>query len=175
MVASPFYTRLRTEEQLGYVVFGTPLPLRKAPGMALVVQSPVANPVKLEDHIDRFLQEMQQNLVEMKPEQLDRYKQSLISRILKRENSLSERSNRYWAEIDRDGKDFNSREELAEAVASLDLNDLVNCYQGMSSRRLTVRSFGQKHLANVGLQEIAKKCDVEIDALKANNEFMPGA
>ncbi len=175
MIASPFYTRLRTEQQLGYVVFQTLLPLRKAPGLAFVVQSPVADPIMLESRIDSFLQQMGGDLETMNDADLARFKQSLVSRILKQENSLAERSNRYWSQIDNGNTDFDSRKELAEAVNQLQLSDLVKCYEGMSSRRLTVRSFGQKHLLTADNGEVAKKCDVEINALKENNEFMPGA
>lgn len=175
MIASPFYTRLRTEQQLGYVVFGTALPLRKAPGLAFVVQSPVADPVTLENRIDSFLQQMGDTLSTMDNATLERFKQSVISRILKRENSLTERSNRYWAQIDTDDADFSGRQEMADAIASLQLEDLVKCYEGMSSRRLTVRSFGQKHLQQANARDIALKCDSEINALKGSNAFMPGA
>ncbi|MBY4677967.1 insulinase family protein [Marinobacterium arenosum] len=175
LMASPFYTRLRTEQQLGYVVFQTPIQLRKAPGLAFVVQSPVADPLQLETHIDQFMGEMRDSLLTMNEAELERYKRSLISRIMKPENSLAERSDRYWREIDRQADDFNSREQLVQAVNDLKIEDLVNCYQGMSERRLTVRSFGQKHLQKVASREVAKKCDTEIDALKARQSFMPGA
>ncbi|WP_315982825.1 hypothetical protein [Aliamphritea spongicola] len=39
---APFYTSLRTEQQLGYVVFATPLQMQDVPGLAFVVQSPTA-------------------------------------------------------------------------------------------------------------------------------------
>ncbi len=175
LMASPFYSSLRTEKQLGYVVFGTPLQLRKAPGMALVVQSPVADPVTLESHIDSFMKEMNDRMVTMSEEQLEQYKRSVISRVMKNENSLSERSNRYWRQIDRNDADFLSREALAKSIAALSLSDLKDCFTKLDERRLTVRSFGIKHLQNASESEVAKKCDVEINTLKIRGEYMPEA
>jgi len=175
MIASPFYTRLRTEQQLGYVVFQTMMSMRKAPGLAFVVQSPVADPITLEKRIDGFLGKMQADLMSMDEEALNRFKKSLISRILKKENSLTERSNRYWAQIDSGTIENDGRVELAAEIEKLELADLVKCYEGLSSRRLTVRSFGQKHLQTASASDIAQKCDTEINALRQNGVFMPGA
>lgn len=175
IVSSPFYTKLRTEQQLGYVVFQTPLPLRNAPGLAFVVQSPVADPLELEGHINNFLHDMGDSLAELDSGQLDRFKQSVISRILKQENSLTDRTNRYWHEIDRNYTDFDSRQQLAQEVSALNLADLMQCYSDMTERRLTVRSFGQKHLASADVKEVNRSSDAAITALKENNEFMPDA
>ncbi|WP_051559815.1 insulinase family protein [Marinobacterium jannaschii] len=175
LMASPFYNRLRTEKQLGYVVFETPLQLRRAPGLAFVVQSPVAAPTELEKHINGFISGMQAQLDELDEQQLERYKQSVVSRVMKRENTLTERSARYWREIDRDQANFNSREELAAAVQALSLADIKRSFREMDQRRLTVRSFGNKHLAEADQQEIARRCDADIQALKVAGEFMPEA
>ena len=43
LTSAPFYTDLRTERQLGYVVFATPFPLLEVPGIAFVAQSPRAS------------------------------------------------------------------------------------------------------------------------------------
>ncbi|MCV6588980.1 MAG: insulinase family protein [Marinobacterium sp.] len=175
MIASPFYTRLRTEQQLGYVVFQTLLPLRRAPGLAFVVQSPVANPVELESRIDSFLEQMRADIASMDETTLERFKKSLVSRLLKPENGLTERSNRYWTQIDTGDANFDGREALADAVNALQLSDLLDCYTQLPERRLTVRSFGQKHLQTASAADIALKCDTEINALKQNKAFMPGA
>lgn len=173
LLASPFYSRLRTEQQLGYVVFQTPLPLRRAPGMAFVVQSPVADPLTLEQHINQFMSEMREQMVSMDEVELERYKRSVISRIMKDENSLTERSARYWNEIDRDNADFLSREALAQSIAGLSVADIARCFSRLDQRRLTVRSFGLKHLQQVDATETARKCDTEISSLKQAGEFMP--
>lgn len=173
IIASPFYSRLRTEKQLGYVVFETALPMRKAPGLAFVVQSPNADPIQLEQHIDQFIQEMKPSLQNMSSAQLEQYKRSVLSRINRKETSLTERSNRYWQEIDRDENRFDSREQLSQAVAALSLDDLLKCYEALPERRLTVRSFGEQHLQVAKQSELGQICETEIAQLKQRGQFVP--
>ncbi|WP_370278408.1 insulinase family protein [Pontibacterium sp.] len=175
LMSSPFYSRLRTEKQLGYVVFETPLPLRKAPGLAFVVQSPVADPLTLETHISSFMDEMGEQMLSMTDAQLDKYKRSVISRILKQENSLSDRTARYWKQIDRNNADFYSRETLAKSIEELSVEELKKGFEQLRERQLVVRSFGLKHMQTASLEEIGRTCDTEIDSLKLAGEFMPEA
>ncbi|MEH6576761.1 MAG: insulinase family protein [Amphritea sp.] len=173
IMASPFYSRLRTEQQLGYVVFETAMPLRTAPGLAFVIQSPNTDPIQLEQHIDQFLLGMKDTLSKMSDAQLTQYKRSILSRINRKETKLSERSNRYWQEIDREVEGFDSREQLSEAIAALSLSDLLKSYDELPERRLTVRSFGEKHQQQANQQELELVCETEITLLKNKGQFVP--
>lgn len=175
IMAAPFYSRLRTEQQLGYVVFETALPLNKAPGLAFVVQSPNTDPIALEQHIDEFIGGMQSTLSQMTEEKLEQYKRSVLSRINRKENKLSDLSNRFWKEIDRNELSFDSRKQLSDAVASLSLADLLKCYEQLPQRRLTVRSFGEKHRQMASSEELAQRSELEIAQLKQQNKFVPEA
>jgi len=175
ILAAPFYSKLRTEQQLGYVVFETAMPLNKAPGLAFVVQSPSTDPIKLEQHIDSFISQMQSKLSQMSEADLQQYKQSVLSRINTKETKLSDLSNRYWQEIDRDEQNFDSREALSQAVSALTLADLKRCYEEFPQRRLTVRSFGEKHRLLASNSELKQICDAEIAQLKDQGKFVPEA
>mgnify|MGYP000158877625 CR=1 FL=1 len=172
IVASPFYTQLRTEKQLGYIVFGTPLKLGKAPGLAFVVQSPNTEPQVLESHISDFVTNLGATLDAMDAQQLERFKQSLIAKVMKKDKNMIARSNRFWHNIDEEALDFDSHETLANAVADLSLADLKDCYEKMAARQLVVRSYGQKHKEQNGNQaETKKRCDKEIQRMKARGEY----
>ncbi|WP_290701748.1 insulinase family protein [Amphritea sp.] len=173
ILSAPFYSQLRTEQQLGYVVFETSLSMRKAPGMAFVIQSPNTGPIGLEKHIDEFITQMESQLEKMTDEQVARYKESLLSRINRKENRMSELSERYWQEIDRDEHSFDSREQLTEAISSLTLADLRKCYRNLPERRLTVRTFGEEHRKEASSKALEKICDPEIARLKEQGQFVP--
>ncbi|MGB0467833.1 MAG: insulinase family protein [Pontibacterium sp.] len=175
LMSSPFYNRLRTEQQLGYVVFETPLPLQKAPGLAFVVQSPTTDPLALEAHINNFIHAMDKQIQALDNNQLEGYKRSVISRVLKDENSLSARTVRYWHQIDRNKGDFLSREALAKAISALSLADIHKSFTTLNERRLTVRSFGMKHRQAISQTEILKQCETDIKVLKATGKYMPDA
>ena len=51
-----FFHELRTEREIGYIVFATFMPMLDVPGLALVVQSPSNPPETLHRHVDSFLE-----------------------------------------------------------------------------------------------------------------------
>lgn len=173
ILSAPFYNSLRTEQQLGYVVFGTALPMRKAPGLAFVIQSPNTDPIGLEQQINLFIDNMTSTIKAMDQQQLENFKRSVISRIDQKENRMGELSERYWQEIDRGDTQFDSREQLIAAVNALTLEDLMKCYTDLPQRRLTVRSFGEQHQQDVDQTALSQICDTEIARLKSEGQFVP--
>lgn len=141
VISTPFYSRLRTEKQLGYIVFANYLPMSDVPGIALIVQSPVADPLKLANEYDLFMSQMLTELESLTDAQLEEFRQGLKSRLLQPDMRLSERSQRYWRELDRDGS-FTSHLQLAEQVSLVQREDLVEQLQALLERQYDIRSFG---------------------------------
>ncbi len=111
------------------------------PGLALIVQSPMADPIQLETHFDNFLIAMHSQLQELSDEQLDDFRQSLRSRLLQPDTKLSERSQRYWRELDRDGA-FTTHQQIAEQVSEISRDDLIALLAELQTRQYQIRSFG---------------------------------
>ncbi len=116
---SGFFQQLRTEQQLGYVVSAFYWPLVNVPGLGFLVQSPSHGAVDVADAVDRFLQEM---LADdgISREQFLRHRTALIGDILQPHKNLWEQSEFYWQEISRRHGDFDSRQQLAQAVTDLE-------------------------------------------------------
>ena len=172
IASSSFYHQLRTEKQLGYIVFGTPLTLGNAPGLAFVVQSPVAEPQALERHIKTFVSNLGGTLDSINQNKLEQIKKNLIAKVMKQDKNLSARSNRFWKDIDDEALEFDSHQALANAVADISMQDLIDCYEKMAARQLVVRSFGQKHKpASTHSSIIEKRCDTEVLQLKREGEY----
>jgi secreted Zn-dependent insulinase-like peptidase len=66
----------------------------------------------------------------------------LISQLMKQEQKLNQRSNRYWQEIDKGYTRFDSREQLAAAIDQVSLEQLLESYDQLQQRRLVIRSSG---------------------------------
>ncbi|WP_327124447.1 insulinase family protein [Nitrincola sp. A-D6] len=141
IISTPFYSRLRTEMQLGYIVFANYLPMGDVPGLALIVQSPVADPVKLESYFDQFLIDMHSQLQQLSDARLADFRQGLRSRLLQPDTRLSERSQRYWRELDRDGA-FTTHYQIAEQVSDITREDLLDLLEQLQTRQYQIRSFG---------------------------------
>ncbi|SEG70286.1 insulinase family protein [Marinobacterium lutimaris] len=168
IMQTPFYSSLRTEQQLGYIVFSTPLPMQDVPGIALVVQSPVADPDKLEAAYDEFLEGMSERLSTITEEELAAFKQSLISRINQSDKTLKNRSARLWRELDRENPDFNTREALTAATLQITPDSLAARLSELRTRQLALRSYG-------GDNEPGSRDDKALlNALKEDKQFVPG-
>ncbi|HSH57595.1 MAG TPA: insulinase family protein, partial [Halomonas sp.] len=96
LIDTPFYQRLRTEQQLGYVVHAGYSPMLDAPGLALLVQSPETDSESIADHMDRFLESFGATLATLDEEALAPYRQAVHAELTRRDTSLSGRTNRLW-------------------------------------------------------------------------------
>jgi len=138
--SAPFYSQLRTEQQLGYIVFASPMSIRKQPGMALVVQSPSTEISVIKERVDAFTQDFIQQLDQLDSQTLERFKASVLARINDQDRQLSDSTNRFWRDIDNQELDFNTRERLSNAISSLTLNDLKSVYKKMITRRVVLQT-----------------------------------
>uniref|UniRef100_UPI00065018B8 insulinase family protein n=1 Tax=Halomonas sp. PR-M31 TaxID=1471202 RepID=UPI00065018B8 len=120
LIGTPFYSQLRTQEQLGYVVRAGYQPLLDAPGLNMLVQSPNAKVEHIQSRIDAFLTGFDQRIDQLSEEELTPYRDAVRDRLLERDPSLSSLTSRLWYELAFDDIDFDRRERLAERVSTLD-------------------------------------------------------
>ena len=121
VVQQPFYNSLRTQQQLGYIVFsGVRVRQGGVHYLTFTVQSSVANGARLTSLIEKFLQSELLNIVEKMDEKtlqnfkvwISKYyfklhivydecfsKDGIIVRKLEPDKRLSQRTSRYWGEI----------------------------------------------------------------------------
>lgn len=115
-IGADFFNELRTEQQLGYIVFATNRKYKEVPGVVFVVQSPVAS-----------VDEIHQSMVDffsgftVDQEQLEQHKQAVVVDLMKKPKNLAEQAGRYWQDIVRDYTDFDYRQRLVAAVESITL------------------------------------------------------
>ena len=124
-----FFHELRTEREMGYIVFATLLPVLDVPGLALVVQSPSHPPETLHRHVDSFLHRSGAALRDMPPAVFERHRAAVESALMEAETRLDQRTERYWGEIDREHYEFDRRERLLEAVRAVTRDDLADAWR----------------------------------------------
>ncbi|WP_181869917.1 insulinase family protein [Halomonas sp. DQ26W] len=124
LIDTPFFQRLRTEEQLGYVVSAGYSPLLDAPGLSLLVQSPDTPSDAILEHIDAFLEAFGERLGTLEEDGLTAYRQAVHDNLLQRDTSLSGRTNRLWRALSYGDTDFDRRERLAARVLNVSADDL---------------------------------------------------
>lgn len=123
ILASDFYTRLRTQQQLGYIVMSTPYPVRDVPGLVFLVQSPVAGTEPLANAYTEFLQHWAQYDEAALRKLFDRHRAALANRLAEAPKNQSEQFDRFWLDLSDGDDSFNSRELLLAEVQKLSFDD----------------------------------------------------
>ena len=129
IISSPFYEEIRTNRQLGYLVYATPFEILETPALGFVVQSPTASQEEIDQAVQEFAEAFESQLAGLDDASLQREKQAVISKLLERDRQLGDVSGRYWREIDRNASGFDSREKLAQAIQSVTRAELVQTFR----------------------------------------------
>ena len=140
LLSTPFYTQLRTEQQLGYVVFSNFLPIGETPGVGLTVQSPTADSHTLKQAYTAFLEGWRTDLDSELEQNIEQYRASLRSRIASPSKRLSDETARLWREIDRGNLNFDTREQLLEALDNLTLEQVLKRADQLLERKLWIEA-----------------------------------
>ncbi|HET8710462.1 MAG TPA: insulinase family protein, partial [Spongiibacteraceae bacterium] len=119
MIGSDFYTRLRTEQQFGYIVAAFPMPVRDVPGIVFLAQSTKAGPAQLAAAYRDFLQRWSQRDEAELRKLFELHRATLAQRLSEAPKNFSEAGERLWLDIAGDYRDFDSREQLIAAVKAL--------------------------------------------------------
>lgn len=129
VISSPFYEELRTNRQLGYIVYATPFEMLETPALGLVVQSPEASAEEIDQAVSEFSDAFEERLSSLSDSDLEREKQAVISKLEEQDRQLGEVSERFWREIDRGATGFDSRDRLVAAVKAVDREQLMEVYR----------------------------------------------
>lgn len=147
LMRSDFFASLRTEQQLGYYVAVFSAPVYYRGGVTFLIQSPVAPPDVLEARTTEFVESHIDTVRNMDAATFTRYKEGLISEFVERDKNLSERTRRFWQDLDRDVMTFDSNQQIADLVSALTQADMIAFIERvrdrMGSERLLVYSRGQ--------------------------------
>jgi insulysin len=154
MMGPAFFEALRTEKELGYIVFASRMSILEQPGITMVVQSPIADPPALQRHIEMFLDQYAGEIAALDEATFEQHRAALLNNLLEADSKLDDRTGRYWNELDRGHYAFDLRENLAAAIRGVSLADLKASYEDLlrsqGSRRLVVRAPGLRHNAVAG-------------------------
>ncbi|CAE8614776.1 unnamed protein product [Polarella glacialis] len=149
LLADPFFTSLRTEQQLGYIVISQADREAGLVGrLGLAVQSSTTAPEGLVQAVDKFmLERFRKVLAALTAEELKSYKETFVEKIVKRDERLGEEVTRWWQEINLLQFNWRRRAEDAEMVKSISKEDLLGFYDrylspsGAERRRIVSATF----------------------------------
>lgn len=135
LISPGFFSELRTEQQLGYMVGTSYVPMNGRPGLLFYVQSPHATLAAMEEAIRTFIQHFCEQLGQVPASIWQAAKQSVIHQLTDDDPNLRVRAQRLWTSINIDDDDFSLAQKMADAVQQTELTDLVNvCKQRLVNK-----------------------------------------
>ncbi|MGB0449798.1 MAG: insulinase family protein, partial [Porticoccaceae bacterium] len=131
MLSAPFYTNLRTEKQLGYVVAAFANNHLRVPGLALLVQSSSVDEQALRSEFDQFLTGYTEQVELLNEEDLNRYKSSVLSNLQETPKNLAELNNRFMESVNLGYSNFDFRQRLSGEISRISLDNLKQAYKAV--------------------------------------------
>jgi len=169
-----YYHQLRTQEQLGYIVFESYYPLWRVPGLMFVVQSPEVGPQRIHQSTELFLSSTMSRLGLMSESQLSVYQASLLSSILQQPKNLAEESqyfqrSLFYRHFENSEALFKRREVLADALKSITPEDWQQFIASLTSKASDGSSDGFRHrlILHTTLAQKPEQADQSL------NQFIP--
>lgn len=174
-VEQSFYNSLRTRQQLGYIVASNVRSRDGLYSLVFTVQSAIVSGDELTSRIDKFINDICEELVQISDEALNEYKDGLIVQKLDPDQRLSSQAARFWSEsiippIETSTSDsappmtlpiFNRYESEVRTLKDISTTDFGNfvrdflSYRG-EKRRLLVSQITSKKWLNNSRNKITK-------------------
>lgn len=105
-LGEPFFNELRTQQQLGYVVFSRAVNTRDVLGAQFIVQSPKRSCEYIVNSVNDFLVSMRSKVAEMTQEEFEIQKQAVHVQLSQKDINLKKEYARHWGEISTHKYDF---------------------------------------------------------------------
>lgn len=124
----PCFNMLRTEEQLGYIVFGGARNDNSVLALRFLIQSTKADPLFLDARIEAFLLRFEEVLISMDAETFDSNVNAVLAKYLEKDKTLFGEAARLWSEIEQGHYDFSRALQAAEVLKTLKKQDLIDLF-----------------------------------------------
>ena len=117
-----YFDQLRTQQQLGYIVFSNYYPLLTVPGLTFIVQSPMASVVDIDQSTQAFIKAASQSAANMPKHLSSQYKAALVQKLLESQKKLQQESDEYWYALALGDEAFQRKQQLADVIEGLSLS-----------------------------------------------------
>ena len=124
-----FFSQLRTNEQLGYIVGSAPYTIDDYPGFAIYVQSTNTELGKVKARMDKFRVEFFEQLKAIDPAQIEQFKNSEAASVLQKPTDFYKEADRYEGDFWAAHYDFTARDRYLASLAKVNKENLIALYQ----------------------------------------------
>ncbi len=142
ILATPYFTQLRTNEQLGYSVWSEIMEQKRFPSIVFGVQSPSALPTTLDERISAFLTEFNETVSDLTEKSLQSHKEGIITALQETGTNLASVSWDYWNDIDSGYPGFDQDIQLIKAIQKVTVADIQELYKQILSGKKQFKVYG---------------------------------
>lgn len=120
-----FFLKLRTEQELGYIVSAYYKKDHQRPGMAFTVQSNHKHSYDLVDRIDAFMDAVPEFLQDLSDDEFNEYKEGLLNLLAKPPQNFGEELSLYRGQIAEGFHNFDDRDKAVAELRKLSKPDII--------------------------------------------------
>lgn len=133
LIRTPYYQALRTEAEIGYIVSAFAFNVLDAPALGFSVQSNSHSVNDIVAQTRQFLAAYAESFDAVPDATFEATKAGLIAQLSEEDKQLGDVASRYWAELDREAYDFDTRARLVAAIKAIDKTGLKTFIQQLVS------------------------------------------
>lgn len=126
--STPFFEELRTEKQLGYVVFSLNQSYSGVYSFQFLIQSNVTTSMHCVGHINQFLKKHLNFIKDLDDKVFEDFKQAVLKNILQPYNNLNEEANFYWNKMSDNTYEFDWKSKVTDLLAGITKQNLIDLY-----------------------------------------------
>lgn len=128
-LSSLYFEELRTNQQVGYVVFAVKSLRSQTPGFIFLIQSSRFLPSELAEKTYSFLAQQRSAIRELTDKKFEEIREGKLAENRQDFNSLGAQSGFYFGEIDNHNYDFEKKRVTLDALKSLTKKDLLEHFE----------------------------------------------
>jgi len=155
-IEQPFYTEMRTNQQLGYIVWSYPRSYDEVYYFNLVIQSGVYPADELNKRVDSFISGSVDIINNLDDETFQQLIDSAIEQLERKPMSISERATKYKNLIFEHGGDFDRDQKTIESLRVIKKERVAEHLKTMvskdSRKMVNILGFADNHENNTGMK-----------------------
>ena len=129
LLNEPFFNDLRTQQQLGYVVFSRSVNTRDVIGAQFLVQSPKRSCEYITNSINQFLLDMREKVHNLSDEDFEVQKQAVKVKLAEKDLNLAMENQRLWSEMSTHKYQFDRQDQEISTLESITRQELVDQFE----------------------------------------------
>ncbi len=134
-----FYTQMRTNQQLGYIVWSFQQTLEDLLFFKFIIQSATHDPFELKRRIESWLATSSKLFDELSDEEFEKHREGLIVSLEKKGDSIGEVLSEFYHLITEEDADFQYNNKMIQAVKELKKDDVALLARKMFLEHLAPR------------------------------------